>query len=39
MTRDVMRLLAVLVALSLAASWGMTCGALQVARESVRGRR
>jgi hypothetical protein len=36
--RDYCILIAVLSALSLAASWGVSCGALSVAREAVRRR-
>jgi hypothetical protein len=37
--RDYCILIVILSALSLAASWGVSCGALSVAREAVRGRR
>ena len=36
--RDYCILIVILSALSLAASWGVSCGALSVARESVRRR-
>ena len=37
--RDCCILVVILSALSLAASWGVSCGALSVAREAVRGGR
>lgn len=37
--RDYCILIVILSALSLAASWGVSCGALSVAHEAVRGRR
>lgn len=38
MTRALAWALVAVSALSLAASWGVSCGALSVAREAVRGR-